>query len=69
MFILIHENGCGGVCYKRELMPELKTPLDEKHCFNLDGSPIDRTQPVICQSCGRNLKLSEIHPKYWREEE
>lgn len=68
MFVLIHENGCGDVCYKRELMPELSTPLDEKYCFNLDGSPVERAQAVICQSCGLGLKLSEVHPRYWREE-
>lgn len=68
MWELKHINGCGGACYYRSTKPELSTPLDEKECFNLDGSPIERTQLLICQSCGKALGLTEVHPDNWTDQ-
>lgn len=67
MWELIHKAGCQGICWYRTTKPELSTPLDEKECFNLDGTPVQRTQSVICQSCGKGLALSEVHPDNWQE--
>jgi len=70
MWELIHIAGCGGVCYRRSSQPELHTKLDEKDSFNLDGTPVERNQAVICQSCGEVLKVynpyNEVHPSKWR---
>lgn len=67
MWGLIHIKGCGGVCYFRSSKPFTYTIVDEKDSFNLDGSPVKRTQNLICQSCGKPLALSEVHPDNWIE--
>lgn len=69
MWELIHKTGCQGICWYRTTKPELSTPVDEKECFNLDGTPVQRTQNVIYQSCGKGLVLSEVHPDNWQEVE
>lgn len=66
MWALEHTNGCCGICWYRTTKPELTTPLNEKECFNLDGTAVEKTQPLTCQSCGKHLALSDVHPKYWR---
>jgi len=66
-YALIHKDGCGQVCFYRSTKPEIYTPLDEKDTFNIDGSPTERSQQVMCQSCNKPLCLYEVHPDYWEK--
>lgn len=68
MWVLIHVKGCGGACFKRVTKPKKTDPVTPELIRNLDGSQPLATDPVICQTCGLGLGISDLYVEYFVEE-
>lgn len=62
MWGLIHVAGCGGVCYYRSSKPYTYTVFNEKECFNLDGSPIEKNTKTYLSILYESIRIESNPP-------
>jgi hypothetical protein len=68
MWILMHNCGCGGPALKRPTKPLASDPISDDDVFRLDGTKFVPGDPVVCGTCGKGMRLMDLHPDNFVEE-
>lgn len=64
---LMHKRGCGGPAFLMTEKPRPGEPAKSSTVQHLDGSGVDPTSTMKCESCGGQLQRGDLQTQFIEE--